>query len=259
MSDKNMNHDLAVMAGMGITTSQEQGTIPSGVEVSKLINIDPKTGKKRDTTAQTIDLIQKLQSIQVELNDIFEQINGKLDEFKTSRDRQNRMANAEKTGDFDTLRLIFINEYGMNTEKVNNMSHDQLRNQRIKFDELEQQNQTVIILEIRELAEQYRERAKLLGETRPDLEQAELDKLDAIKYKCAALGLDFEKIFSDTAQNEHTNLHSAFNKNKENDLNNEFNKVAPQISDNPISLNNENNLFSDTNTKVIQDTPSLFN
>ncbi|NQY01434.1 MAG: hypothetical protein HRT70_09995, partial [Flavobacteriaceae bacterium] len=139
-----------------------------------------KAEKKKEEDFKNL-LLQYELSLLNDLNEIFNGLDGKLDEFKASRERQNRMANAERNGDFDTLRLIFINEYGMNADKVNNMSHDELREQRIQFDNLEQQNQAVIIAEIRELAEQYKQRAKELGETRPDLAQAELDKLDAIR------------------------------------------------------------------------------
>lgn len=189
-------------------------------------------------------------------SEIRNQIDGKLGEFKASRDRQNRMANAEKIGDFDVLRLIFINEYGMNADKVNSMSQDELRQQRIQFDHIEQQNQAVIIAEIRELAEQYKKRAKELGEIRPDLAQQELDKLDAIKYKCAAMGLDFEKIFDNTIQKGHADFQSVTNKyersDTENTLNNEFNKVAP-------TGDNGKTLFADNDVVVTQGAPSLFN
>ena len=121
---------------------------------------------------------------------------------------------------------------------------------------MEQQNQAVIIAEIRELAEQYRQRAEELGETRPDLAEQELNKLDAIKYKAAALGLDFEKLFDNSLQNDNSDFHLATNKyersDTENNLNSEFNKVAPKERDGRT-------LFADNSVDVKQDTPNLFN
>lgn len=82
MSDKtiHLNHDLAVMAGMGITTSQGQGTIASGQEISKLIklDIDPQTGKKRENTIETIALLQKLELLAKEIEKSFEGLNKSL-------------------------------------------------------------------------------------------------------------------------------------------------------------------------------------
>ena len=217
-----------------------------------------KAEKKKEEDFKNL-LLQHELSLLNDLDEIFNGLDGKLDEFKASRERQNRMANAERNGDFDTLRIIFIDEYGMNADKVNNMSHDKLREQRIQFDNLERQNQAVIITEIRELAEQYKQRAKELGETRPDLAQAELDKLDAIKYKSAALGLNFEKIFNNTVQDGHIDFQAVTNKHREADLNNEFNKIAFNTSNSSTALNNENDLFTDTNVTATQNAPNLFN
>jgi hypothetical protein len=201
-----------------------------------------KIQKQKDKDFE--NLIENYQSkLLKELDDLFNQINEKLDEYKASRKIQNRMALAEQNGDFDELRKIFIDEYGMDTDKVNNMSEQELREQRIQFDELEQQKQAVIISDIRELAEKYRQRAKLLGETHPELAQKELNKLDAIKYKCAAMGLDFEKIFSDTVQNGYNDFHIAeYKKSTEDLLNTKFNKVAPNSSDSNPFLENEKDL-----------------
>ena len=221
-----------------------------------------KAEKKKEEDFKNL-LLQHELSLLNDLDEIFNGLDGTLDEFKASRDRQNRMANAERNGDFDTLRLIFINEYGMDADKVNKMSHDELREQRIQFDNLEQQNQAVIITEIRELAEQYKQRAKELGETRPDLAQAELDKLDAIRYKSAALGLDFEKIFNNTAQDGYSDFYSATSKNKylqiPKPLATEFDKVAPIQTNKQLSIKNENSLFEVNDVSVVKDTPNLFN
>lgn len=191
-----------------------------------------------------------------DLGDIFSQIDSKLDEFKSSRNRQERMAKAELDGDYDTLSLIFISEYGMNADEVNGMSHEDLREQRIRFDHLEQQNQSVIVAEISDLADQYKQRAEELGETRPDLAAHELEKLNKIKYKAAAMGLDFEKIFDNSLQNGNSDFHLATNKHERSDigstLNNQFNKVAP-IEQNGKSL------FADNSALVKQDRPNLFN
>jgi len=122
--------------------------------------------KDKDEEFKNILLRYEL-SLLNDLHEIFNQINSKLDEFKSSRDHQNKMANAEKSGDFDALRLTFINEYGMDADKVKAMSEQELREQRIAFDELEQQRQAVIISDIRELANEYRKHAALLGEINP--------------------------------------------------------------------------------------------
>ena len=216
--------------------------------------VESKKQKIKEDREETFRKILSLfeQSLLNDLEEIFNQIEEKLDEFKISRNRQNRMSNAESLRDFDTLRLIFINEYGLDADKVNAMSQDELREQRLKFDELEQQKQAVIISEIRDLAQQYKERAKGLGKARPDLEQAELDKLYAIKYKAAAMGLDFENIFDNTIQKGHTDFQSVNNRHGEKDLNSEFNKVAPTERDGKT-------LFADNDVTVKQDSPNLFN
>lgn len=127
----------------------------SNTYISDLIREkDLKIQKQKDRDFQDL-LTQQTLGILGELDEIFDQINNKLDEFKASRKLQNRMADAERAGDFDTLRLIFINNYGMDADKVNAMSEQELRAQRIQFDELEQQRQAVIISDIRELAKEF--------------------------------------------------------------------------------------------------------
>lgn len=260
--------------------SEESKNIPSRAEIdNELINAE-KSGNRQDIASTYVSetikskeletkkkekdlintiLLDHLQEMVNELHDTFDQINEKLNELKNSRNRQNRMAQAEKNGDYTTLRQIFVNEYGMKANKVNDMSHDELHDQRIKLDNLEQQNQAVIISEIEELAQQYRARIEKLNEARPDLAETEIKALDRLRFKCATMNLDFDKIYNQTVQNGYTDFQSATNTYEESNLNPTFNKVALNTYQNDASLDEENNHFTDGYSNPTVSSTPLFN
>ena len=200
-----------------------------------------------------------IQGLQDQMGNLLDDIKGKMDEYRQSRDRQKRMNNSVENGDFDTLRTIFINDYHMDADQVDAMSPEELMEEAQRRNQGELNIQAVLRAEIRDLALEYKERAEELGETRPALAEAEMEKLDAIKYRASALGFDFEELLRDEALGNGLEGLQAVNIETEQAtlLNETFNKVAPDL-DSQLSQEMENNqdvgLFGQKSSA-----PSLFN
>ena len=152
--------------------------------------------KEQKKQKELMDLLY-IQGLQNQMGDILGDIKEKMDEYRQSRDRQKRMNGSVENGDFDTLRVIFINDYHMDADEVHAMSREDLLDEASKRNQGELDTQAVLRAEIRELAIEYKERAEELGETRPALAEAEMEKLDGLKYQAAALGFDFNEMLKE--------------------------------------------------------------
>lgn len=214
--------------------------------------------KEQKKQKELMDLLY-IQGLQAKMGDILDDIKDKMDEYRQSRDRQKRMNNCVQDGDFATLRLIFIEDYHMDADEVNAMNPEELIEEAQRRNQGELDTQAVLRAEIRELALEYKERAQELEQERPALAEAEMEKLDAIKYRASALGFDFEEMLKEETVGNGLEGFQAANSSAErrNDLNETFNKAAPpQISDIDQAMESEQNLglFGQKSSA-----PSLFN
>lgn len=214
--------------------------------------------KEQKKQKELMDLLY-IQGLQKQMGNILDDIKDKMDEYRQSRDRQKRMNNCVQDGDFATLRLIFIEDYHMDAGEVDAMSPEDLIEEAQRRNQAELDTQAVLRAEIRELALEYKERAQELGQERPALAEAEMEKLDAIKYRASALGFDFDGMLKDVAiENDATAFHSINNKaERMNLLNETFNKVAPDLDSKPsqeMENNQDAGLFGQKSSA-----PSLFN
>jgi hypothetical protein len=190
--------------------------------------------KEQKKQKELMDLLY-IQGLQDQMGDLLDDIKDKMDEYRQSRDRQKRMNNCVQDGDFATLRLIFIEDYHMDADEVDAMSPEDLIEEAQRRNQGELDTQAVLRAEIRELALEYKERAQELGQERPALAEAEMEKLDAIKYRASALGFDFEELLRDETLGNGLEGLQAVNIETEQAtlLNETFNKVAPDIGGQP--------------------------
>jgi len=225
MSDKDVNkvhqeaaehtqkmHNYAVagkgaeVGGMALAHDQAQ---VNGITLSE---------KKKKEAAD----LKALLDLQTELDNLFDGMSGKLDDYKKSLNISKRIKEAMDSGDTATLTLILQEQGrdtdGKTTDEIFEMGSDELKVQELTRETLAQ--------EIKDMAEDYK--------SKPNLTEAQMDRLEELREQAQNIeGLDFYKVFGDCFEKK-----NGFQNEVENFL---ANVDTPEtfLSEDPFSKNNE--------------------
>ncbi|MEO9804784.1 MAG: hypothetical protein ABJF04_16125 [Reichenbachiella sp.] len=177
----------------------------AGTMMSQLQEHRSEAQKKEceKATEQALKLLSKLQE---DMEGLLGDIDGMVDDYKDSKDRQSRLREMRDNNNIEGIRLMLIEEYHMNSADVAEMSDDEVLNQADDFDKQETLTQETLIEGIKATVAEYRQKANEAGELDPKVEAQYLTKLTELEEKYRpVLGADFNKAFGEAARNDRDN------------------------------------------------------
>ncbi len=162
-------------------------------------NLIEKAGFTKTTdTKQQLELKRKqeydetlklLQDGDKAFDDLLSNIQNKIDEYNSSRDRENRLNEALKNHDLATLQQILIQDYHRNPDEVHKMDWEEASHLAEGYVEQEKFTQATLKHEIIELSRDYDEKHGLTDDQKLRLQE--------LISKSDIEGIDFNRSFSE--------------------------------------------------------------
>lgn len=160
--------------------------------------------KRRKSDERTLQALIRAQLLD-KAKGLLDGIRDDLDEYKASKDRQNRLREFKAAGDVDALREMYINEYHMNPDDVAAMSDEQVIEQADKFDEVEKSKQEMLVESIKLKIQEFEDLLEN-GDLSP-ADKAKLQKeLNDIKEEAKnETGVNYKDAYNDASQDDAEN------------------------------------------------------
>ncbi|MEM9297187.1 MAG: hypothetical protein AAGA64_02260 [Bacteroidota bacterium] len=240
-----LKHDIAtITAGDGVDEAANRGVIGSGEQVAKLtdMDIDPETGRKKKKIEDELIKIATLDAWKSAMDDLANEIGGKIDELGESLKVEERLKKAKADGDITELKVILaeqgIDVSGMNNAKVLDATDKELDLQDLK--------QETLIQEIKDLAEDYKQGLQN-EDISPEAKQEYVHKLAALRLKAEGVeGLDYNEAFEDCfkldVENEFFELGVLSNTNSSYDTHKVSKGLTQSFNENAPTYNNDQSL-----------------